>query len=262
MKTFRLLLKSHNSIMDFILSILVFFPAVAGLLGFLVERNSVRAYVTTIASIEFFLSIYLWVNFDVTNSGLQFMELGSLIPAFGVQYFLGVDGISLFIIILSTFITLIGIISIPKNTKDLKELLITILFLEMTMVGVFVALDAILFYLFWELSLVPMLYIIGAWGGEKRVYASIKFFLYTFAGSLIMLVGMLVMAYLYKQETGVLTFNLLEWYRLQLPVNLQIWLFVAFFLGFAIKVPMFPFHTWLPYAQGQAPTIEIGRAHV
>ncbi len=255
MKTFRLLLKSHNSIMDFILSILVFFPAVAGLLGFLVERNSVRAYVTTIASIEFFLSIYLWINFDVTNSGLQFMELGSLIPAFGVQYFLGVDGISLFIIILSTFITLIGIISIPKNTKDLKELLLTILFLEMTMVGVFVALDAILFYLFWELSLVPMLYIIGAWGGEKRVYASIKFFLYTFAGSLIMLVGMLVMAYLYKQETGVLTFNLLEWYRLQLPVNLQIWLFVAFFLGFAIKVPMFPFHTWLPYAHGQAPTI-------
>jgi len=112
-----------------------------------------------------------------------------------------------------------------------------------------------LFYVFWELSLVPMLYIIGAWGGPLRVYASVKFFLYTFAGSLIMLVGMLFMAYFYYQATGVWSFAILDWYRLILPENFQLWLFAAFFMGFAIKVPMFPFHTWLPYAHGQAPTI-------
>jgi NADH-quinone oxidoreductase subunit M len=241
--------------MDYILSVLIFFPAIAGIFGFLIERNSVRAYVTTIATIELILSIYLWIQFDNSQLGMQFVEHFALIPAFGVEYFLGVDGISLFIVVLSTFITLIGVISLPEDTKDMKELLLTLLFLEMTMVGVFVSLDAILFYLFWELSLVPMLYIIGAWGGPKRVYASVKFFLYTFAGSLIMLVGMLYMAYLYFQATGVWSFNLLEWYRLQLPMEYQLWLFGAFFLGFAIKVPMFPFHTWLPYAHGQAPTI-------
>jgi NADH-quinone oxidoreductase subunit M len=241
--------------MDYILSVLIFFPAVAGLLGFLIDRNSIRAYVTTIATIEFILSLYLWFQFDNDQLGMQFVEYGSLIPAFGIQYLLGIDGISLFIVILSTFITLIGIISLPEDTKDIKEMVLTLLFLEMTMVGVFVTLDAILFYLFWELSLVPMLYIIGAWGGPKRVYASVKFFLYTFAGSLIMLVGMLVMAYLYFRVTGVWSFSLLDWYTLQLPLDYQLWLFGAFFIGFAIKVPMFPFHTWLPYAHGQAPTV-------
>jgi len=241
--------------MDHILSILIFFPALAGILGLLVDRKSIRTYVTTVTAIEFVLSLYLWVQFDNSQVGMQFVEQSSLIPAFGIQYLLGIDGISLFIVILSTFITLLGVISLPEDTKDMKEMVITLLFLEMTMVGVFVALDAILFYIFWELSLVPMLYIIGAWGGPKRVYASIKFFLYTFAGSLIMLVGMLVMAYLYFQATGVWSFSLLEWYRLQLPLDYQLWLFGAFFLGFAIKVPMFPFHTWLPYAHGQAPTV-------
>ena len=125
----------------------------------------------------------------------------------------------------------------------------------MTMVGVFVALDAIIFYLFWELSLVPMLYIVGAWGGPLRIYASIKFFLYTFTGSVIMLVGMLFVAYIYHNLTGVWSFAITDWYALVLPVNYQLWLFSAFFIGFAIKVPMFPFHTWIPYAHGQAPTI-------
>jgi NADH-quinone oxidoreductase subunit M len=134
-------------------------------------------------------------------------------------------------------------------------MIITLLFLQMTMAGVFAALDAIVFYVFWELSLVPMLYIIGAWGGPLRIYASIKFFLYTFTGSLVMLVGMLFMAYFYYQATGHWSFAILDWYRLILPESFQLWLFAAFFLGFAIKVPMFPFHTWLPYAHGQAPTI-------
>ena len=240
--------------MDNILSILVFFPAIAGLLGFVVNKESARAYGITVAAIEFILSLWLWFSFDASNAGMQFVEMIPLIPDFGVGYYLGVDGISLFIIIMATLMTLIGMMSM-SITENIKNMIITLLFLEMTMIGVFVALDAIIFYLFWELSLVPMLYIIGAWGGPLRVYASIKFFLYTFTGSLIMLVGMLFVAYVYHNLTGVWSFAITDWYTLVLPVDYQLWLFVAFFFGFAIKVPMFPFHTWLPYAHGQAPTI-------
>jgi len=240
--------------MDNILSVLIFFPAIAGLLGFVVDKKSARAYGITVAAIEFLLSLWLWFSFDTGNAGMQFVEMIPLIPDFGVNYYLGVDGISLFIILMTTLMTLIGMASMSIE-KDIKNMIITLLFLEMTMVGVFVALDAIVFYLFWELSLVPMLYIIGAWGGPLRVYAAVKFFLYTFMGSLVMLVGMLFVAYVYHSLTGVWSFAITDWYALVLPVNYQLWLFAAFFLGFAIKVPMFPFHTWLPYAHGQAPTI-------
>jgi NADH-quinone oxidoreductase subunit M len=239
---------------DHILSILIFFPVFAGVLGFMIDKNSIRAYGISVAGIEFALSLFLWFSFDGNVSGMQFMEQVPLIPSFGINYTLGVDGISLFIIVLAAFFTMIGIASLT-DTKNVKNMIITLLFLQMTMVGVFSALDGIIFYVFWELSLVPMLYIIGAWGGPLRVYASVKFFLYTFAGSLVMLVGMLFMAYFYYQATGVWSFAILDWYRLILPETFQIWLFVAFFIGFAIKVPMFPFHTWLPYAHGQAPTI-------
>jgi NADH-quinone oxidoreductase subunit M len=235
---------------DHILSILIFFPALAAMMGFVVSKESIRAYGITVAAIEFVLSLVLWYAYDPAVSGMQFMEQFAIVPAFGISYLLGVDGISLFIIILAAFFTLIGIASLTE-TRRVKDMIITLLFLQMTMVGVFAALDAIVFYVFWELSLVPMLYIIGAWGGPLRIYASIKFFLYTFTGSLVMLVGMLFMAYFYFQATGQWSFSILEWYRLVLPVNLQLWLFAAFFLGFAIKVPMFPFHTWLPYAHGQ-----------
>ncbi|SFV58798.1 NADH-ubiquinone oxidoreductase chain M [hydrothermal vent metagenome] len=240
--------------MDNILSVLVFFPAIAGLLGFVVDKESARAYGITVAAIEFLLSLWLWFSFDMSNAGMQFVELIPLIPDMGISYYLGVDGISLFILIMTTLMTLIGMASMGE-TKNIKNMIVTLLFLEMTMVGVFVALDAIIFYLFWELSLVPMLYIIGAWGGPLRIYASIKFFLYTFTGSLIMLVGMLFVAYIYHNLTGVWSFAITDWYTLVLPVNYQVWLFAAFFIGFAIKVPMFPFHTWIPYAHGQAPTI-------
>jgi NADH-quinone oxidoreductase subunit M len=242
--------------MEHILSILIFFPLLAGILGFIVNKEVARAYGIAVASIEFLISIWLWVAFDGSNGGIQFSEYIPVISDFGIAYNLGVDGISLFIVIMSTMITLIGIISLDESRVDnIKNMIVSLLFLEMTMVGVFVALDAIVFYLFWELSLVPMLYIIGAWGGPTRVYAAVKFFLYTFVGSLIMLVGLLTIAYLYHAETGVWTFNILDWYQLDLPVNLQFWLFLALFAGFAIKVPMFPFHTWLPHAHGQAPTI-------
>ncbi len=240
--------------MDNILSILVFFPAVAGLLGFVVDKESARAYGITVATIEFLLSLWLWFSFDTSNAGMQFVEMIPLIPDMGISYYLGADGISLFIILMTTLMTLVGMASMGE-TKNIKNMIVTLLFLEMTMIGVFVALDAIIFYLFWELSLVPMLYIIGAWGGPLRIYASIKFFLYTFTGSLIMLVGMLFVAYLYHSLTGVWSFAITDWYALILPVDYQLWLFAAFFIGFAIKVPMFPFHTWIPYAHGQAPTI-------
>ena len=240
--------------MDHILSVLIFFPAIAAVFGFMIQKESMRAYGVAVSFVEFALALWLWFAFDSNVSGMQFMETMALIPSFGINYIVGVDGISLFIIILAAFFTLLGIASLT-DTKNVKNMIITLLFLQMTMVGVFVALDAIVFYVFWELSLVPMLYIIGAWGGNLRIYASIKFFLYTFAGSLVMLVGMLFMAYFYYQATGVWSFALLDWYRLILPESFQLWLFAAFFIGFAIKVPMFPFHTWLPYAHGQAPTI-------
>jgi NADH-quinone oxidoreductase subunit M len=240
--------------LDHILSLLIFFPALAAVFGFMIQKESMRAYGVAVATIEFVLALWLWYVFDGSVSGMQFMENLPLVPSFGINYILGVDGISVFIIILSAFFTLLGIGSLT-DTPKVKYMIITLLFLQMTMVGVFAALDAIVFYIFWELSLVPMLYIIGAWGGPLRIYASIKFFLYTFTGSLVMLVGMLFMAYFYYQATGVWSFALLDWYRLILPESFQLWLFAAFFLGFAIKVPMFPFHTWLPYAHGQAPTI-------
>jgi len=240
--------------MEHILSILIFFPAFAAVMGFMVDKNAIRTYGITVTAIEFLLSCFLWASFDSNYAGMQFSEFIPIISQYGISYNLGVDGISLFIILMTTFMTMISLIGLTER-KDLKNLIITVLFLEMTMVGVFLALDAIIFYVFWELSLIPMLYIIGAWGGKLRIYASIKFFLYTFTGSLVMLVGMLYLGYVYFQTTGSWSFSLLDWNMMMLPIDMQMWLFVAFFLGFAIKVPMVPFHTWLPYAHGQAPTI-------
>jgi len=240
--------------MDYILSILIFFPALAAILGFLVKKDSIRVYAITVTTIEFLLSCYLWMNFETTNASMQFTELIPIIWQYGISYNIGIDGISLFLVLMTTFMTMISIIGLSEK-RELKKLIITVLFLEMTMVGVFLALDAILFYIFWELSLVPMLYIVGAWGGKRRIYAAVKFFLYTFTGSLIMLVGMLYLGYIFFSATGEWSFALQDWNTLILPINMQLWLFGAFFLGFAIKVPMVPFHTWLPYAHGQAPTI-------
>ncbi len=241
--------------MENILSVLIFFPLIAAMLGFVVKKDSIRVYGITVAGIEFLLTLWLWFSFDMVNGGFQFIEFIPLISDFGINYYLGVDGISLFIIVMAAMMTLLGIIALGENIKNLKNMIITLLFLEVAMIGVFVSLDAIIFYLFWEFSLVPMLYIIGAWGGDKRLYAAVKFFIYTFAGSLIMLVGMLYIAYVYQSVSGVWSFSLTDWYALVLPISVQKWLFWAFFLGFAIKVPMFPFHTWLPYAHGQAPTV-------
>jgi NADH-quinone oxidoreductase subunit M len=240
--------------MEHILSLLVFFPALAGVLGFAVHKDTIRVYGLVVTFVEMLLALWLWFIFDGNNAAMQFVEIIPLVESFGISYYVGVDGISLFLVVMTAFMTFIAIVGLTEK-RELKNLIISILFLEMTMVGVFVALDAIVFYVFWELSLVPMLYIIGAWGSNRRIYAAIKFFLYTFAGSLVMLVGMLFMAYMYYSATGTWSFAIMDWQTLGLPMDVQTWLFVAFFLGFAIKVPMFPFHTWLPYAHGQAPTV-------
>ncbi len=240
--------------MDSLLTLLIFFPLVAGLFGFLIEKEGIRIYGITVTAIEFFLSLILWFGFDSENPEFQFLESVPIIADFGINYTVGVDGISLFLIVLSTFMTMIALMGLTIK-DDVKNMVISVLILEMTMVGVFASLDVILFYIFWELSLIPMLYIIGAWGAKLRIYAAVKFFLYTFAGSLLMLIGILYFAYLNQQATGEWSFAIADWHNLKLPLEDQLWIFGAFFLGFAVKVPMFPFHTWLPYAHGQAPTI-------
>ncbi|RAX59283.1 NADH-quinone oxidoreductase subunit M [Helicobacter monodelphidis] len=241
--------------MEHILTLLIFFPAVAALLG-LVVRDNFRIYGIVVSAIELSGALMLWSQFDATNSAMQFIHFYPLFGSFGIHYYVGVDGISLFLIILAAFISLIGFIFLGEHQR-MKHLVISLLFLETIMIGVFCALDAMLFYVFWELSLVPMLYIIGSWGSGERIYAAVKFFLYTFTGSIIMLVGMLYMAYLHHEAVNgaYWSFSILEWQSLIIPFDVQKWLFLAFFAGLAVKVPMFPFHTWLPYAHGQAPTI-------
>ena len=241
--------------MEHLLNIILFLPALSTLLMFgkMMDAVSAKYYAIVISAIELGLCILLWFLFDGANPNFQFT---SILPfAWGVNYYVGVDGISLFLVVLSAFITLLCVIFL-HSVESMKNFLIALLWLESIMIGVFVSLNMILFYIFWEISLVPMLYIIGAWGSERRIYASIKFFLYTFCASLVMLFGILYFAYLYYIATeGVWSFNLLDWYSLPLRVDIQKVLFVAFFIGIAVKVPMFPLHTWLPYAHGQAPTV-------
>ncbi len=240
--------------MENILSMLIFFPAAAAMVGFLIEKDSMRQFGIVVTVVEFVLSLLLWYHFDVNYAGMQFVQSIPLIRNYGINYLVGVDGVSLFLVIMITFMTMIALIGLTEK-KNVKNLIITMLFLEMTMIGVFVSLDLMLFYVFWEFTLIPMFYVVGFWGAEKRFYAAIKYFLYTFTGSLIMLVGILYYAYIYHETTGVWSFSTLDWNNLILPFELQIWLFIAFFIAFAVKVPMVPFHTWLPLAHGQAPTI-------
>ena len=240
--------------MEHILTMLIFFPAVAAIVGFLIEKDSIRAFAIVVTFVEFILSMILYYNFDINSADVQFMVNIPIISSYGINYLIGVDGISLFLIIMITFMTMIAVIALTEK-RDVKNLIITMLFLEMMMVGVFAAFDVILFYIFWELTIIPMFYIIGFWGYDKRLYAAVKFFLYTFTGSLVMLIGILYFGYVYYQTTGTWSFALYDWMNVNLPFDLQLWLFLAFFFGFAVKMPMFPFHTWLPLAHGQAPTI-------
>ncbi len=238
-----------------ILSIVTFLPlAGALLLAFLKSDGHARVAALVISALTFVVSLPLYFGF-VPGVGMQLVEAYPWIPAFGMQYKLGIDGISLFMVLLTTFLTPIVVLaSWCGIERNVRGYLAAILVLETGMLGVFVALDLFLFYVFWEAMLIPMYFVIGIWGGERRIYAAVKFFIYTMVGSLLMLVAILVLYFYHGGLTGQYTFDVLALQQVDLPFDYQTWLFLAFGLSFAIKVPVFPFHTWLPDAHVEAPT--------
>jgi len=239
-----------------ILSIVTFLPlvgVVALLVGVRRDDAALARHVAFATSVVTFLaSLPLLARFDRTTAAMQFVEVRDWIPSMGIQYHVGVDGISLLLILLTTLLSMIAILSTwTAVTTRVKEFMIAMLVLETSMIGVFISLDLFLFYLFWEAMLVPMYLLIGVWGGERRIYAAVKFFLYTLAGSVLMLVAILVLYVKAGRTFDVLTITHLAPH---FAPSLQVWVFAALFLAFAVKVPMFPFHTWLPDAHTEAPT--------
>jgi len=237
-----------------LLSLVIWFPIVGGILVLATggEQNApvARKLALGFSVASFLLSLSLYTGFDNTTAAMQFVERQAWIDLLHIEYYLGVDGISMPFILLTTFLTVVVVIAgwevIQQRTA---QYMAAFLIMEGLMIGVFCALDSILFYLFWEAMLVPMYLIIGIWGGKNRVYAAIKFFLYTLLGSLLMLVGFI---YLYFAAGS--TFSILEFHQVALGRNAQILLFLAFLSAFAVKVPMVPVHTWLPDAHVEAPT--------
>ena len=241
-----------------LLSLITFLPIYGVFILLFINKNFDRAIKTitfVVTLMNFLISISLYCLFDSKTAGMQFVEKIPWIKQYGINYFVGIDGISLLLVLLTTFLTVLAVLSSWNAIKNrIKEYMISMLMLETGMLGVFISLDLFLFYIFWEVMLIPMYLLIGVWGGPRRVYAAVKFFIYTMTGSVLMLVAILYLYFFYHSKTGVYSFNLLDLYGLQLPINLQCWLFLAFALAFAIKVPMFPFHTWLPDAHVEAPT--------
>jgi NADH-quinone oxidoreductase subunit M len=256
-----------------ILNVVTYTPLLGAaiILFFIRNENSkmIRYAATVFAAIDFVVSLFLWWNFDPTASGekiFQFRWVTEWIPSLGVKYDFGIDGIALLLIILTTFMGLIAIISSFSAIEyRQKEYYVLLLLLQTGMIGTFCALDFFLFYVFWEIMLVPMYFIIGIWGGSRKLYAAIKFFLYTLAGSVLMLLSILALYFFNDGGIPFLhisglgnpsTFSVLQYHNIGhlIPPQLQFWIFLGFFFGFAIKVPMFPFHTWLPDAHTEAPT--------
>ncbi|MEJ2309589.1 MAG: NADH-quinone oxidoreductase subunit M [Gammaproteobacteria bacterium] len=235
-----------------ILSIVIWLPIIGGLLvlGSGDRAPNVSRWLALVVSIAtFLLSLPLWTQFDSTTASMQFVERAAWIPTYDIYYYLGIDGISMPLIILTTFITVLVVIAGWEVIQYKPSLyMAAFLVMEGVMVGVFAALDSMLFYVFWEAMLLPMFLIIGIWGGPRRVYATIKFFLYTFLGSVFMLVALI---YMYFQSGSM---EILAFHDLKLGLTEQIFIFVAFLLAFAVKVPMWPVHTWLPDAHVEAPT--------
>ena len=222
------------------------------------EKSSASIYgwiALVVSSIAMLVSIYMLAGFDNSIAGYQFVEKTSWIPRFGLNYFVGIDGISILLFLLTTIMMPFTVLSSFKYIqKRKKEYYIWLLFLEATMLGAFVALNLFIFYIFWELMLIPMFFLIGIWGGTNKIYATIKFVLFTVVGSLMMLAGIIYLALMARQHFGEFTFEFDKLLQLDIPIQAQLWLFAAFALAFAIKVPMFPFHTWLPDAHVEAPT--------
>ncbi len=235
-----------------ILSLLIWGPVLGGIWVLYAgdrQEETVKTLALMISVVTFLLSTLLYKNFDITTHEMQFVEFAYWIEAFNINYYLGIDGIAMPLIILTTFMTVLVILSAWEVIeKRISQYLAAFLIMEGLMIGVFSSVDALLFYVFWEAMLIPMFLIIGVWGGPRRVYATIKFFLYTFLGSVFMLVAFL---YLYSQSGS---FNILELHNLPLGPGAQKLVFVAFLLAFAVKIPMWPVHTWLPDAHVEAPT--------
>jgi len=236
---------------DSILSWVTFLPLAGALLVLLFARkdNIARLIALGVAIADFILSLHLWFHFDNTKATDQFVELVPWLANGKINYSMGLDGISLLLVLLTTFLGPLVILSTWSAIKHrVAESMAFLLFLQTAMIGTFFARDMLLFYVFWEAMLIPMYFIIGIWGGERRIYAAVKLFIYTMAGSLLMLVAIL---YMYSQAG---TMSLDGFMSLSIPADQQVWLFLAFTLAFAIKVPLFPFHTWLPDAHVEAPT--------
>jgi NADH-quinone oxidoreductase subunit M len=235
------------------LSLAIWVPIVAGLLVLAVNRDrdapAARWLALVGAVAGFAVTIPLYLHFTLGTAEMQFVETIEWIPRFNINYLLGVDGISVLFILLNSFITLLAVwAGWVVIEKKVAQYMAAFLIMSGLVNGVFAALDAVLFYVFFEAQLIPMYLIIGIWGGPNRIYAALKFFLYTFMGSVLMLVALI---YLYTVSGG---FSILEWYQLPLSLRTQVWLFGAFFIAFAVKVPMWPVHTWLPDAHVEAPT--------
>jgi NADH-quinone oxidoreductase subunit M len=251
-----------NLFTDHLLSVITYTPLLGALVLLLPlfkgNDNAVRWFANGVGLVGFLVSLPLWFSFDRQGEGFQFVERHSWIPSIGVQYFFGVDGVSALLILMTTLLGFVAILSSwTAITERVRQYYVFLLLLQTGMIGTFCALDMFLFYVFWEVMLVPMYFLIGIWGGARRLYAAIKFFLYTLAGSVVMLLAILALYFQSMKvpafaKTG--TFDVTQWYEMGVPPDLQYWCFLAFFLGFAIKVPMFPFHTWLPDAHVEAPT--------
>lgn len=247
--------------MQNILSYTLFSPLVGILLLFFIskEKQSLIKYIGIATSlVTFALSLVVCFGFDAANTQMQFVEQYPWISGLDITYFLGVDGLSILLVVLTTFLTPIALIASWESITDrLKEYVSFMLLLEVGMLGVFISVDLFLFYVFWEAMLIPMYFIIGIWGGKDKIYAAVKFFIYTMAGSLLMLIAILWLGYYASTlPGGYFTTNLQKLYTIapSIPMNIQMWMFAAFALSFAIKVPLFPLHTWLPDAHVQAPT--------
>jgi len=244
--------------MSYYLSIILFTPLAGAFVLLLVSKeneNAIRWIANAVAFLGFVVSVPLWFWFDPRGADFQFVERAAWIPSVGAEYFLGVDGLSTLLILLTTLMGTIAVLSSwTAITERVKEYYIFLLVLQTGMLGAFMSLDFLLFFLFWEVMLVPMYFLIGIWGSANRLYSAIKFFLYTLVGSVVMLLGILALYFAYHVQTGVYTFDVTQYQKAGFDAGLQWWVFLAFFLGFAIKVPMFPFHTWLPDAHTDAPT--------
>src|SRR3954447_21231506 len=247
--------------MAHLLSLILFTPLAGATLLLFVPRaqeQAIRWMAAIVATLGFVVSLPLWFKYDFGATGWQFAERAEWIPSIGAAYYLGVDGYSALLILLTTLIGAIAVLcSWSAITERVKEYYVSLLVLQTGLLGAFMALDFLLFFLFWEVMLVPMYFLIGIWGSANRLYSAIKFFLYTLVGSVVMLLGILALYFAYHADPangGMYTFDITRFHRYTFGPDLQWWVFLAFFLGFAIKVPMFPFHTWLPDAHTDAPT--------